>query len=436
MSNFPKQAIALVYFPHSLSARNAHNSPFLPEIISNLAPALAKVGWQVDRFIGKLGDYCSTHLSLVPHSPDYRTVYIHTTNLSEFVQALANFATQQASNYPLIHTWNWLAAKVGLQLKSLTNVQWLHSDENNSHLVAIEDCHYYQHGNWQICHHADEIIQFSFSQSQPQVQSKAQAKHQLGFSAWDKIVLCVDVWDRIEQVLQITTQLEQVPLIRSNLDFSYQALHWVFLNSHPIHPAKKQAVQKHITASNLQQKVHCPEPEGAEEFLLYHCAADVCVIPDRYEPFANKALQVIACGTPVVASSHSGARFAIVPQETGVLVTSDEPVAWGEAIARVLLPEGQWVRRLWQYYLGSYEPQLSWTVTAAHLSEVYRRLLAQTIAQTPFWKSQKPYTILLPEQIKSCSHQSSTAQQVVSVPAGIETRSKSHGFRQKVFGNF
>lgn len=429
MTNFPKQAIALIYFPHPFSERSGHNSPFLPEILSNLAPALAKVGWQVDRFIGKLGDYRSTHLSLVPHSPDYRTVYIHTSNLSEFVQALTNFATQQASNYPLIHTWNWLAAKVGLQLKNSTNVQWLHSDENDNNLVALDDCHYYQHSNWQICHHADEIIQFSFSQFQPRVQSKTQAKRQLGFSAWDKIVLCVDVWDRIEQVLQITTQLEQIPLIRSDLRFSCQALHWIFLNSHPLHPAQKQIVQKYITALNLQQKVHCLESERTEEFLLYHCAADVCVIPDRYEPFADKALLAIACGTPVVASGYSGARFAIVPQETGLLVTADEPMVWGEAIARVLLSDKQWVRHLWQYYLGCYEPQLSWTVTAAHLSEVYRRLLAQTIAQTPFWKSQKPYTILLPEQLKSCTHQSLTAQQVVSVPAGMETR-------QTVSGNF
>jgi hypothetical protein len=55
----------------------------------------------------------------------------------------------------------------------------------------------------------------------------------------------------------------------------------------------------------------------------------------------------------------------------------------------------QWVQRLHQYAAGRWHPTPGWAIVAAHLSEIYRRLLAQTITQILLWQSQKPYSILL-----------------------------------------
>ena len=41
---------------------------------------------------------------------------------------------------------------------------------------------------------------------------------------------------------------------------------------------------------------------------LYYSAADVLVVPSRYESFGLVALEALACGTPVVAT-----RFELLP---------------------------------------------------------------------------------------------------------------------------
>jgi len=47
-------------------------------------------------------------------------------------------------------------------------------------------------------------------------------------------------------------------------------------------------------------------------------AADVCVVPNHYEPFGLVAIEAMASGTPVVASDVA-VQFTVVPEETGPL---------------------------------------------------------------------------------------------------------------------
>jgi len=431
MVNPPKQVIALLCFDPDLDAgRVQGNSQCIDQILPNLVSALTKTGWQVDRFIGSIGQSHTYPPTIVRHSPDYRTIYLNATDVSQFVQAFQKFAIQEGCNYPLIHTWNGLAGEVGLQLKQSSGMQWVHSYWQNCNRdfdPQVSPRSYLQTAS-EIWRCADEIIAFEPPKFQLKVKSKAEAKRKLGFSSLDRVVLCVGSFDwksdrcfsEVERSLQIITQLYQMPYIQHDclrhvFDERHcptQRLHWVFINQNQIHSASHSEIhsilQEKITALNLQHAVHCLKSFSPEEFWLYHCAADVCVIPYYYEPFADKALRAIAHGTLVVVSKFSGARFAVVPEETGLLVASDTPTAWAEAIAQVLAGD-RWVKRLWQHSLGVYDPVLSWTVAAAHLSEVYRRLLAQTISQMLLWQSQKPYTIALPEQApQACSKICST----------------------------
>jgi len=423
MVNPPKQAIALLCFDPDLDAVTAQgNSQCIHQLLPNLTSALTKAGWQVDQFIGNISKSCTNKLAIAQHSSDCRKIYLNATDVSQFVEAFQKFAIQEGCNYPLIHTWNGLAGAVGLQLKQSSGIQWVHSYWQNCNRdldTQVSPCSYLQTA-LEIWRCADEIIAFEPAKSQLKVKSKAEAKRKLGFSALDRVVLCVGSFDwksdrcvsEVERLLQMVTQLYQMPFIHHHWHFSTQRLHWVLIDRNQIHSANcsdiHPTIQKQIATLNLQHAVHCVESCSPKEFLLYHCAADVCVMPDLYEPFADKALRAIAHRTPVVASKCSGARFAVVPEETGLLVASDTPTAWAEAIAQVLAGD-RWVKRLWQHSLGVYDPVLSWTVAAAHLSEVYRRLLAQTISQMLLWQSQKPYTIALPEQApQACSKICST----------------------------
>jgi len=413
MVNPPKQAIALLCFDPDLDAVTAQgNSQCIHQMLPNLVSALTKTGWQVDCFIGSISQSHTYPPTIVRHSPDRRTIDLNATDVSQFVQAFQKFAIQEGCNYPLIHTWNGLAGEVGLQLKQSSGMQWVHSHWQNCHPdldPQVFPPSYLQTAG-EIWRCADEIIAFGRLKSQLKIKSKAEAKRKLGFSSLDRVILCLGSFDwksdrrvsEVERWLQMVTQFYQMPFIHHERHFSTQRLHWVAIDRNQIHSAScsdiHPNIQKQIAALNLQHVVHCVESCSPKEFLLYHCAADACVLPHLYEPFADNALRAIAYGTPVVASKCSGARFAVVPEETGLLVVSDTPTAWAETIAQVLAGN-RWVKRLWQHSLGAYDPVLSWTIAAARLSEVYRRLLAQTMSQMPLWQSQKPYTIALPEQV-------------------------------------
>ena len=42
-------------------------------------------------------------------------------------------------------------------------------------------------------------------------------------------------------------------------------------------------------------------------------AADVFVLPSRYEPFGMTAVQAMACGTPTVVTTHGGLDGGLIP---------------------------------------------------------------------------------------------------------------------------
>ncbi len=72
------------------------------------------------------------------------------------------------------------------------------------------------------------------------------------------------------------------------------------------------------------------------ELPLFYSAADVCVIPSYYESFSLVALESLACGTPVVATSVGGAKSFIHQGETGFIVDDNAPCRLAEKIDLLL----------------------------------------------------------------------------------------------------
>jgi glycosyltransferase involved in cell wall biosynthesis len=65
-------------------------------------------------------------------------------------------------------------------------------------------------------------------------------------------------------------------------------------------------------------------------------AADLLVVPSRYEPFGTVVIEGWAAGTPVVAAAAAGPAATITDGETGLLVPVDDAPALAAAIRRVL----------------------------------------------------------------------------------------------------
>jgi glycosyltransferase involved in cell wall biosynthesis len=74
-----------------------------------------------------------------------------------------------------------------------------------------------------------------------------------------------------------------------------------------------------------------------EELVEHYSKAEVTLVPSRYEPFGIVALEAIACGCPVVASSVHGLPQAV--GDCGFLVEPDNPEALADSVERSLLPD-------------------------------------------------------------------------------------------------
>lgn len=69
-------------------------------------------------------------------------------------------------------------------------------------------------------------------------------------------------------------------------------------------------------------------------------AADVCLLPSRYEPFGNVILEAWAARAPLVACASAGPAAHIKDGETGLLTPIDDAPALAAAVRRVLTDSG------------------------------------------------------------------------------------------------
>ncbi len=67
----------------------------------------------------------------------------------------------------------------------------------------------------------------------------------------------------------------------------------------------------------------------------WYGAADVLVLPARYEPFGNVHLEALASGLSVVTTSAAGGSEVVDEATNGAIVPPDDPMALAAAVARL-----------------------------------------------------------------------------------------------------
>jgi UDP-glucose:(heptosyl)LPS alpha-1,3-glucosyltransferase len=101
----------------------------------------------------------------------------------------------------------------------------------------------------------------------------------------------------------------------------------------------------------------------------WYAAADVLVLPARYEPFGNVHLEALASGLPVVTTTAAGGA-EVVDADRGAVVPPDDAAAVAEALRRLRESDAA---RLASAARAAAEP-FTYERQVAGFEEVYRRL--------------------------------------------------------------
>jgi glycosyltransferase involved in cell wall biosynthesis len=140
-------------------------------------------------------------------------------------------------------------------------------------------------------------------------------------------------------------------------------------------PRAEGRVAKAIDRLDLGPVVRCVTGITDDELARNYGQAEVAVVPSLYEGFSLPAIEAMACGVALVATT-GGALPVVVGTdgETGLLVPPDDPGALAMAIGR-LLDDADLRARLGAAGRERVLGRFTWQVTAAGTAAEYRALL-------------------------------------------------------------
>jgi len=134
-------------------------------------------------------------------------------------------------------------------------------------------------------------------------------------------------------------------------------------------------VDRAIERLGLRGAVRCVSGISDAELARCYGEAQVAVVPSLYEGFSLPAIEAMACGVPVVATT-GGALPEVVGRdgETGLLVPPDDPGALAGAIAR-LLEDPELRARLGDAGRTRVLHRFTWQVTAEGTAGCYSAVM-------------------------------------------------------------
>ncbi len=107
-----------------------------------------------------------------------------------------------------------------------------------------------------------------------------------------------------------------------------------------------------------------------ERLRDYYIAADVALMPSRYESFGMVAVEAMASGTPVIASRVGGLAYTVRDGETGYLLPHDDVRAWADKL-RLVFADPDLRQRLGEQ-ASAQAQQFAWPNIAARIDALYR----------------------------------------------------------------
>jgi D-inositol-3-phosphate glycosyltransferase len=328
-------------------------------------------------------------------------------HLPEFVCNVRQFVDSNGLDYDLVHTHYWLSGWAGWLLKKWWNVPMVHMSHTLGlvkNFVAEDSSQLETERRIQVerllCQVADGLVAGSPTDKEDLIYLYDASPEKVTvipcgvnldlFSPVDKrlarsiinqeegrIVLFVG---RIEPLKGLHTLIEAVRLL-SQSGHEYDDLRTLVIggsapemdNGSTSAEDELTRLRQTVEAAGLDGRIRFLGSQGQENLRYFYSAADVCVVPSRYESFGLVALESMACGTPVIASEVGGLKSTVLDGRTGFLVPDDNPRAIAGRLSLVLSDSALRTTLGEQACLKALD--YSWPLVAGRLIDLYDRII-------------------------------------------------------------
>ncbi len=334
--------------------------------------------------------------------------------IPDFVQGVERFAADKGITYDAIHSHYWLSGVAAEALRTgwgIPFVQMFHTLGEMKNRVARSpeerEGEYRLMGESRVIQSADRIIaatlaeqaqlQFLYRANTAKVDiippgvdtsrfypiSPDEAKAVIGIPASERMLLFVG---RIEPLKGLDTLMRALASMRARGILEVCPHYLAIIGGDPdaspeemtTEMARLQALSQELGIGDL---VLFLGKRSQDSLAYYYSAAEMVIVPSHYESFGMVALEAMACGTPVVASSVGGLAFLVQDGVTGFQVPDGDPQALAGAITRLILD-----RRLRQEMgeqAALHARGYSWEKIAPKIVEVYSEVIQGQMSPKP-----------------------------------------------------
>jgi D-inositol-3-phosphate glycosyltransferase len=184
---------------------------------------------------------------------------------------------------------------------------------------------------------------------------------------------------RIDPVKGIDTLLKAIKVLRKKLDSTHN-VHLLIIGGDKDHAGSATGSEMHklkkLTATlGIGNMVTFLGSQRQDRLPYFYSAAEVCILPSRYESFGMVALEAMACGTPVIASKVGGLSSFIQNDVSGLLIPEGDEVSLAEKI-HLLLSQSSFKETL-GFNARERALELSWPVIGQRVLTLYQSLQKQ-----------------------------------------------------------
>lgn len=152
------------------------------------------------------------------------------------------------------------------------------------------------------------------------------------------------------------------------------------VGSHRLQPRAAAAIVEQVRASDLVERVTFLGELGESSLAAAYDAADVFVLPTRYEGYGMAVAEAVARGLPVI-SSYTGGIPDLVGPKSGMLLEPGSVSGWTYALGLVLSPDWDLRRQLAEGARARRDSLPRWADSAAAMANALRRFRDRGILQ-------------------------------------------------------